>query len=130
MVENLPWTIAVVEDDPSTRRSIERLLNVCGFSTKGYSSAEDFLTRHDASKIDCLLLDVDLGGMTGIALQRQLQATGSKLPVIFITALEDDALKAEAIQAGCIAYLQKPFPAALLIQAIADVRAASARRTS
>jgi FixJ family two-component response regulator len=128
-VDDLPWTIAVVEDDPSTRRSLERLLNVYGFLAKGYSSAEAFLTRHDASKIDCLLLDVDLGGMTGIALQRQLHASGSKLPVIFITALEDDVLKSEAIRAGCIAYLQKPFPAALLIQAIADARAAVAHRT-
>ena len=116
-MEKLPWTIAVVEDDPSMLRSVQRLLNVHGFATEGFSSAEAYLHRA-AGKTDCLVLDVDLGGMSGIELQRRLKLSGSKLPVIFITALEDDALEAEAARAGCIAYLRKPFPAASLINAI------------
>ena len=88
------------------------------FLTEEYSSAEEFLGPDPSNRIDCLVIDVDLGGISGIVLQRQLQASGSKLPVIFITALEDSTLEAEAAQTGCIAYLRKPFPAALLIDAI------------
>ena len=65
------------------------MLNAYGFLTEEYSSAEAFLSRDGATKIDCLVLDVDFGGMSGIELQRQLRDCGSKLPVIFITALED-----------------------------------------
>ena len=122
-MEKLPWTIAVVEDDPSMLKSVQRLLNVHGYTTQAYSSAEDYLDR-PVTKIDCLVLDVDLGGMSGIELQRQLRDAGSKLPVIFMTALEDDALEAEAARTGCIAYLRKPFAAASLIDAIDKALAA------
>jgi FixJ family two-component response regulator len=124
-VERRPCTVAVVEDDPSMRRGVERLLNAHGYSTVGYSSAEAFMSRDAASKIDCLVLDVHLDGMSGIELQRRLKDSGSKLPVIFITAVDDDALELAATQAGCIAYLHKPFPAALLINAIDKALAAS-----
>lgn len=126
-MERVPRTVAVVEDDPSMRRSVQRLLNAQGFLTEGYPSAEAFLGRDPANKIDCLVLDVDLGGMSGIALQRQLRDSGSRIPVIFITALEDNALEAEAVQAGCVAYLHKPFPAGSLINAINSALAGSAR---
>ena len=102
------------------------MLNAHGFMTEEYSSAEAFLSRGASSKIECLVLDVDLGGMSGIELQRQLRDSGSKLPVIFITALEDGALEAEAARAGGIAYLHKPFPGALLINAINSALAPSA----
>jgi FixJ family two-component response regulator len=117
-LERPSGTVAVVEDDPSMRRSVQRLLSAHGFPTEGFPSAEAFLGRNAASRIDCLVLDVDLRGMSGIALQRQLRDIGSALPVIFITALEDSTLEAEAAKAGCIAYLHKPFPASLLINAI------------
>jgi FixJ family two-component response regulator len=126
-VERPPSTVAVVEDDPSMRRSVQRLLNAHGFLTEEYSSAEAFLARTATGKIGCLVLDVDLGGISGIELQRQLKESGSRLPVIFITALEDGALEAEAGQAGCIAYLHKPFPGALLIDAVHKALADPAR---
>jgi FixJ family two-component response regulator len=125
-LERPPSTVAVVEDDPSMRRSVQRLLNAHGFLTEEYSSAEAFLSRDAASKIECLVLDVDLGGTSGIELQRRLRDSGSKLTVIFITAVEDDALELEATQAGCVAYLHKPFPGASLINAINNALAASA----
>lgn len=121
-MEKLPWRIAVVEDDPSMLRSVQRLLNAHGYTTEGYSSAEAYLDRPD-TKIDCLVLDVDLGGMSGIELQRRLRASGSRLPVIFVTALEDAALEAEAARTGCVAYLRKPFPSALLIKALEEASA-------
>jgi FixJ family two-component response regulator len=110
--------VAVVEDDPSMRTSVERLLNAHGFVTAAYSSAEGFLNRDSANQIDCVVLDIHLDGMSGIELRRRLTALGSKVPVIFITAVDDGPLEQEALQAGCVAYLQKPFPAASLIGAI------------
>jgi len=113
-----PRTVAVVEDDPSMRRSVERLLNAHGFVTEGYSSAEAFLHRDPASRIGCIVLDIHLGGMSGIELRHRLKGSGSKLPVVFITAVDDEALELQGAQAGCVAYLHKPFPAELFIGAV------------
>jgi FixJ family two-component response regulator len=66
----------------------------------------------------CLLLDIHLGGISGIELQRRLAASGSKCPVIFMTALDDEATRNEAIEAGCIAYLRKPFASQVLLDAL------------
>lgn len=81
--------MAVVEDDPSMRRSVERLLNAHGFVTEGYASAEAFLHRDTKSRIGCLVLDIHLRGMSGIELRHRLKSAGSKLPVVFITAVDD-----------------------------------------
>ena len=110
--------VAVVDDDPSMLRATENLLDANGFATELFASAEDFLDRGAATQVDCLLLDIDLGGMSGIELRRQLAASGSKLPVIFMTALDDEAILREALMAGCVACLRKPFTARQLIDAI------------
>ncbi|UVC13368.1 response regulator transcription factor [Mesorhizobium onobrychidis] len=110
--------VAVVEDDSSMRTSLERLLNAHGFLTQGFSSAEAFLHRDTTSRIGCLVLDIHLEGMSGIELRQRLKDAGSRLPVIFITAVDDAALEQQGAKAGCIAYLHKPFPAALLIDAV------------
>lgn len=112
--------VAVVDDDPSMLRATEGLLDAYGFATLAYASAEEFLDRGSAVQVDCLLLDIHLGGMTGIELRRQLNASGSTLPVIFMTALDDEATHGEARKAGCVAYLRKPFPARQLIDAIEE----------
>ena len=110
--------VAVVDDDPSMLRACEDLLDAHGFATKVFASAEEFLDRGAAAQFDCLLLDIDLGGMSGITLRRRLEASGSMVPVIFMTALDDEATRREALQAGCTAYLRKPFAARQLIDAI------------
>jgi FixJ family two-component response regulator len=117
-LESPPRTVAVVEDDPSMLRSIERLLNAHGYETEGYASAETFLESDFAGAIGCLVLDIHLGNMSGIELRRRLRDSGFRLPVIFVTAVDDEALEAEAVDAGCVAYLHKPFAAKLLIAAI------------
>ncbi|AXA44650.1 Response regulator receiver domain family protein (plasmid) [Rhizobium leguminosarum] len=117
-VGKLRRTVAVVDDDASLRRSVGRLLNAYGFAAVEYASAEAFLNRNPGPAVECLVLDIDLKGMSGIQLQRKLKEEGSKLPVIFITALEDPRLKIMAERAGCIAYLQKPYAGSALIAAI------------
>jgi FixJ family two-component response regulator len=110
--------VAVVDDDPSMRAAAENLLEASGFATELFASAEDFLDRGAATHVDCLLLDIDLGGMSGIELRRQLAASGCQLPVIFMTALDDEAIHREALIAGCLASLHKPFTARQLLDAI------------
>ena len=110
--------VAVVDDDPSMLRAAENLLDAHGFATKLFASAEEFLARKNANQIDCLLLDIHLGGISGIELRRQLKASGSTLPVIFMTALDDEAMRRQALKAGCVALLRKPFQARQLFDAI------------
>ena len=117
-MKSLPRIVAVVEDDPSMRRSIERLLGAYGYETEGYASAETFLDRDFASEIGCLVLDIHLGDMSGIQLRRQLRESNSPVPVIFVTAADDKALETDAFEAGCLAYLIKPFAGKLLLSAV------------
>lgn len=117
-MKNLLGTVAVVDDDPSMRRSVERLLNAHGIMTEGYTTAESFLNEVQAGSIRCIVLDVHLGGMSGIELWHHLKQAGTDIPVVFMTAIEDEALEREAVAAGCIAYLRKPFPAEPLITAV------------
>jgi FixJ family two-component response regulator len=111
-------TIAVVDDDPSLLQGLNRLLSAHGFRVQTFASAEIFLDDIAGCGVDCLVLDIHLGGISGIDLQRQLIAAGRKLPVIFMTAIDNDATHQKAIDVGCIAYLRKPFLAKLLIDAI------------
>ncbi len=99
-------------------RSVERLLNANGFLTEGYSSAEAFLSQAHTSLVRCIVLDIHLGGMSGIELWHRLGHVGINLPVIFITAVDDETLERDALNAGCVAYLHKPFPAESLVAAI------------
>src|SRR5260370_25155104 len=97
---------------------VQRLLGARGFDPRAFAWAEallDCATRGDPA---CFLLDIHLGGMSGIDLRRRLAASGSTVPVIFMTAFDDEATRQEAVAAGCIAYLHKPFPAQSLIGAI------------
>ena len=110
--------IAVVDDDASMLKSIERLLGAYGFTTKTFPSAEAFLDLNTAADADCLLIDIHLGGMSGIELQHHLRGSGCKIPVIFMTAFDDEATRTQAQSAGCVAFLHKPFVANLLIGAI------------
>jgi FixJ family two-component response regulator len=111
-------TVAVVEDDPSMLQGLNRLLSAHGFRVQTFASAELFLDAIANCEAECLLLDIHLGGISGIDLKRQLAASGSNLPVIFMTAIDTETTRQEAFDAGCIAYLRKPFLAKLLIDAI------------
>jgi FixJ family two-component response regulator len=119
---HLDWrrmrTIAVVEDDPSMLQGLNRLLLAHGFRVQTFASAELFLEGIAKCEADCLLLDIHLGGMSGIDLQRRLTSSRTDLPVIFMTAIDNETTRQEAFDAGCIAYLRKPFLGKLLIDAI------------
>jgi FixJ family two-component response regulator len=100
------------------RKSLVRLLQAHEYSTAEFASAEEFLGSGVAGSAIGLVLDIHLGGMSGIELRRQLVADGSQLPVVFITAFDDDTTRAEATALGCVAYLKKPFETGRLIGAL------------
>jgi FixJ family two-component response regulator len=110
--------VAVVDDDPSMLKAAEDLLDAHGCTASLFTSAEEFLASELVTRADCLLLDIHLGGLSGIELRRQLKSSRPALPVIFMTALDDEAMRREALQAGCVACLRKPFPARQLFDAI------------
>lgn len=112
--------VAVVDDDESFARAIGRLLRAAGFGTAVYFSAENFMQDLAAARVNCLVLDVQLGGMSGLDLGRRLVEIGAKIPVIFVTALEDEGHSREARQLGCSAYLHKPVSGQLLVETIRD----------
>ncbi|HET7166381.1 MAG TPA: response regulator [Pseudolabrys sp.] len=110
--------VAVVDDDPSMLKAAEDLLDAHGCTASLFTSAEEFLASELVTRADCLLLDIHLGGLSGIELRRQLKSSRPALPVIFMTALDDEAMRREALQVGCVACLRKPFPARQLFDAI------------
>lgn len=110
--------VAVIDNDQSMLTSIGRLLSARGITSELYISAESFIAATAASAADCLLVDINLDGISGIELRRKLTASGSSIPTIFMTAVDDEEIRQTAIEAGCIAFLRKPFAARLLIDAI------------
>jgi len=113
-----PTVVIVVDDDAGLLKSVARLLAHHGIDSRTFASAEALLESDSVQAATCLLLDIHLGGISGIELQRRLAASGSKWPVIFMTANDDEATRNEAMDAGCIAYLRKPFAQHVLLNAI------------
>ena len=113
-----PLYVAIVDDDESLCRSLARLLRASGMQPIAYTSAEDFLADRKSPSFDCLVLDVQLGGMSGIELVRSLRAQGGHPPFIFITAHDDAQTRAAAMAAGRAAYFRKNDPGADIVQAI------------
>jgi len=110
--------VAVVDDDPSMLSGLVNLLTAFGYETAAYVSAESFWECHFFSDAICVLIDIHRRGMSGIELRRRLIEAKSTLPVIFMTADHDEPTRTAANAAGCVAYLRKPFPAQMLIDAI------------
>jgi FixJ family two-component response regulator len=117
-------SVFVVDDDPSMRMGIKRLLREHGISATLFDSANALLSHGDFGNALCAVLDIDLKGESGIALLRSLADRGVRLPVIYITGNDSDANRTAALESGCIAYLTKPFAAQAFIESIERVRAA------
>jgi FixJ family two-component response regulator len=110
--------VAVVDDDASLCRSFARLLRAAGLRPVTYASAEAFLDDVQHPRFDCLLLDVQLGGMSGLELRRRLTAGKDSTPVIFITAQDDPELRKQALADGCAGFFRKTDPGRLVVDAI------------
>jgi FixJ family two-component response regulator len=110
--------IIVLDDDVSLLRALGRLLKAYGFVVQAFNSVHDFVDQAKLSEALCLVLDIHLKEGSAIKLRRSIAEQGISIPVIFMTADQSDALREEAYEAGCAAYLRKPFAATSLIQAI------------
>lgn len=100
--------VVVVEDDLTSRTALERVLRAGGYDVALYGSAEEFLASPPVKDAIGLLLDIHLGGLSGLDLQRRLSAEGRTIPVIIITASNSLRTEAEARRLGCLGYLRKP----------------------
>ena len=110
--------ISIIDDDDALRSSLENLIRSVGLRAHGFSSAGAFLSSNQVHETCCLVLDVRMPGMSGPELQRQLAAANSHIPIVFITAHEDEAQRAQALEAGAVAFLHKPFYEEELLNAI------------
>jgi FixJ family two-component response regulator len=113
--------IAIVDDDPWVRKSLERLIKAEGLRTETFASAEDFIRAGDHRETACLILDLRLPGMSGLELQHRLVIDNDHLPIVFVSAHDEPETRYEAMKAGAIAFLSKPFNDEALIDAVRSV---------
>jgi FixJ family two-component response regulator len=110
--------VAIVDDDESICRSFGRLLRAADFQPITYASAEAFLEDLKHPQFDCLVLDIRLGGMSGIELNKKLTAQGSTTPVIFMTAHDDPEVRRQALATGALTCLRKTVDGQAILDAI------------
>jgi FixJ family two-component response regulator len=113
-----PFVIAVIDDDELMREALERLLTANDYEVELYDSAENFLASVADTNATCLLVDIHLDGISGIELGRGLTAAGFRFPVIYMTGSTEQTVRARAIEAGCVAFLTKPFTSPALDEAL------------
>jgi FixJ family two-component response regulator len=110
--------VFIIDDDPLYRRSTERLVRSVGFSVQSFESARDFLCGRRPNVPSCLVLDVRLPGLSGLDLQRELAEAGVHIPIIFVTGHGDIPMSVQAMKAGAVEFLTKPFRDQALLDAI------------
>ena len=119
-------TIAIVEDDPSYRHALERLLRASGFEAHSFASAEEFLGSALPESHACLILDIRLPGISGFELFDRLTASAQPRPAIFITAQDEDRVRQRASRIPNSVYLRKPVVGAVLLEAIRSLLSSGA----
>jgi FixJ family two-component response regulator len=112
--------IAVVDDDPSVRRGLERLIRSVGWKAETFASAQEFLARPRTEEPSCLVLDLQLPGLSGLDLQKQMAEVGLESPIVFLTGHGDIPASVQAMKAGAIEFLTKPVDEDDLVRAIQE----------
>jgi len=120
--------VVVVDDDPSVRRGLERLLRATGYRVETHASARAFLESGDYDRASCLILDVRMPGQSGLDLQRILADAGHDIPIIFITGHGDIPMAVRAVKAGAVDFLPKPFDDETLLAAVSQAITNDRRR--
>jgi FixJ family two-component response regulator len=121
-------TVFLIDDDPSVRRALARLIKSAGYQVETFGSARDFLAREaDGSGAACLVLDIRMPGLSGLDLQRELLAANALLPIIFITGHGDVPISVKAMKAGAVDFLPKPVHEKDLLLAIEQALARAVR---
>jgi FixJ family two-component response regulator len=110
--------VSVVDDDQSVRESLPDLLNEFGYAARAFSSPEEFLASEALDQSNCLILDIAMPGMSGLDLQRKLKHQGKKIPIVFITASRNEAVRSRVLALGATECLYKPFSDTALLAAL------------
>ena len=110
--------IFIVDDDPSVRKSLTRVMTVAGYAVEAFASAREFLARERHAGPGCVILDVRMPGLTGLDLQETLAGAAHRMPILFITGHGDISMSVKAMKAGAVDFLTKPFDVASLLQAV------------
>ncbi|OGP65629.1 MAG: DNA-binding response regulator [Deltaproteobacteria bacterium RBG_13_47_9] len=117
MTEESP-IVYVVDDDPSVRRSLARLIRSAGFRVETFAQAQDFLDQKEGTDPSCLVLDVNLPERSGLDLQRELSSRGYSMPIVFITGYGNIPMTVQAMKGGAVEFLEKPIDHQVLMNAI------------
>jgi len=110
--------VAIVDDDRSVQNAVKDLMESAGLSAQCFGSAEEFLGWNHRNQTACLVLDIRMPGMSGLELQAKLNAEGLSIPIIFITAHNDVKMKMQAMTAGAVGFLSKPFDDEVLLEKV------------
>jgi len=108
--------VTIIDDDPSVRLATDGLVRSLGYRAVTFESAEDFLRSDLVDDTSCLITDVQMPGLSGVELQSLLNARGTPVPIIFITAFPEDRIRRSVLEAGAVGFLSKPFSEARLIE--------------
>ena len=101
--------VAIVDDDESIRGALHGLMKAAGFTARAFASAEEYLNSGEQKRTACLIADIRMPGMSGLDLQSKLNQDRIRIPIIFITALGDEKMRMQALRAGAVEFLSKPF---------------------
>ncbi|HXM93933.1 MAG TPA: response regulator [Candidatus Dormibacteraeota bacterium] len=110
--------VAIVDDDDLVRNALQGLLKAVGLPAQAFASAEEFLQSGQQHQIACLIADIRMPGMSGLELQAQLNADRCRIPIIFITAHGDVKMRMQALRAGAVEFLAKPFDDEALLESV------------
>ncbi len=110
--------VAIVDDDDSLRTAVQDLLEAVGLPAQGFASAEEFLKSGIQGGTACLITDIRMPGMSGLELQKQLNAERCRIPIIFITAHGDEKMRLQARREGAVEFLSKPFDNEVLLDSV------------
>ena len=117
-MERKTQLVAIVDDDDSMRSALQGLLKAVGLPAQAFGSAEEFLNSGQQYKAACLIADIRMPGMSGLELQAKLNAERCKIPIIFITAHGDAKMRMQALRAGAVEFLAKPFDDEALLESV------------
>ena len=116
--QNETRIVSIVDDDESIREALQGLMKVAGIPALVFASAEEFLDSGQQSRTGCLIADIRMPGMSGLQLQSKLNSDHHRIPIIFITAHGDENVRIEAVRAGAVEFLTKPFDKEVLLDSV------------
>ena len=118
VTQTKPKLVAILDDDELMRGALQGLLKAVGLPAQAFASAEEFLKSDERQQIACLIADIRMPGMSGLELQAKLNNERCRIPIIFITAHGDEKMRMQALRAGAVEFLAKPFDDEVLLESV------------